>query len=40
VIAKPRLENWDRHYASPAEQQLAREANARAGWTQWLPAAA
>lgn len=36
VIAKPRLENWDRHFASPAEQRLAMAANARAGWPQWL----
>lgn len=40
LIAKPRLAHWDSHYASPGEQALAREANARAGWEQWLPAPA
>jgi p-cymene monooxygenase len=35
-IALPRLEHWDRHHASPAERELAREANRRAGWPDWL----
>jgi alkane 1-monooxygenase len=38
-IARPRLENWDRHYASVAEQELAMAANQRAGWPRWLGAA-
>ncbi len=36
LIAKPRLENWDRRFASPQERQLAMAANQRAGWKQWL----
>lgn len=41
-IAKPRLKAWDERYASPAERKLAMQANAKAGWPQWLdqPAAA
>jgi toluene methyl-monooxygenase len=35
-IAKPRLEEWDKRFASPAEKRLAMEANRRAGWPQWL----
>ncbi len=35
-IAKPRLKNWDLKFASPAERALAREANRRAGWPDWL----
>lgn len=34
LIAKPRLENWDRRFASPQERQLAMAANQRAGWKQ------
>jgi len=32
----PRLKNWDLNFASPAERVLAREANRRAGWPDWL----
>lgn len=35
-IAKPRLRDWDLHHANAAEQALAREANRRAGWPDWL----
>lgn len=35
-IAKPRLRDWDLRHASSAEQALAREANRRAGWPDWL----
>lgn len=35
-IAKPRLEDWDRRFASPEEKKLAMAANERAGWAQWL----
>ncbi len=36
-IAKPRLEDWDKRFASPQERELARQANTEAGWPQWLP---
>lgn len=35
-IAKPKLREWDEEFASPAEQQLAMEANRRAGWPEWI----
>jgi len=35
-IAYPLLKNWDMNYASPGEQRLAMEENARAGWPQWI----
>jgi fatty acid desaturase len=35
-ILWPRLENWDRHVATPEERALAREANRKAGWPDWL----
>ncbi|MCX7069639.1 MAG: alkane 1-monooxygenase [Gammaproteobacteria bacterium] len=35
-VAKPRLKDWDRRFATPAERKLAMEANARAGWPLWL----
>jgi alkane 1-monooxygenase len=35
VIAKPRLEDWDRRYATPDERALAAAANAAAGWPDW-----
>lgn len=38
LIAKPRLKDWDQRYASPAERRIAMEANARAGWPQWVDA--
>lgn len=37
-IAKPRLKDWDERFASPAEKKLAMEANAGAGWPQWVSA--
>jgi len=37
-IAKPRLEEWDLHFASDEERRLAAEANRRAGWPDWFPA--
>jgi p-cymene methyl-monooxygenase len=36
AIALPRLEDWDRRHATPAERELARAANRRAGWPDWL----
>jgi hypothetical protein len=36
LIAKPRLEDWDRRFATPAERKLAMEANQRAGWPLWV----
>jgi p-cymene monooxygenase len=36
AIALPRLAHWDRHFATPAERELAREANRRAGRPDWL----
>ncbi len=35
MIAQPRLRHWDEHFASPAEKELAMEANRKAGWPQW-----
>lgn len=35
-IAMPRLKHWDLNFASPAEREIAREANRRAGWPDWL----
>lgn len=37
-IAMPRLRHWDNHFANADERKLASEANARAGWPQWLEA--
>ena len=31
-----RLRDWDLHHATPAERELAREANRKAGWPDWL----
>lgn len=36
LIAKPALKRWDLEYATPEEQALAREANRKAGWEDWL----
>ncbi len=36
AIAMPRLKNWDLRFASASERTLAREANRRAGWPDWL----
>lgn len=35
-FVQPRLQEWDRRFATPAEQRLAREANRAAGWPDWL----
>ncbi len=35
-IAKPRLKNWDFNHATAEEKVLAREANKKAGWPDWL----
>ncbi|HIF18273.1 MAG TPA: alkane 1-monooxygenase [Cycloclasticus sp.] len=35
-IAKPRLKNWDFNHATAEEKELAREANKKAGWPDWL----
>lgn len=35
-IVQPRLKEWDLKYASPAERKLAREANLKAGWPDWI----
>lgn len=37
-IAMPRLEDWDRRFATDEEKRLAAEANRRAGWPNWLEA--
>lgn len=37
-IAKPRLKDWDERFATTAEKKLAMEANAKAGWPQWVSA--
>tara|TARA_R110000787_G_scaffold8607_35_gene29394 strand:+ start:8568 stop:9698 length:1131 start_codon:yes stop_codon:yes gene_type:complete len=36
LIAKPALKRWDLEYATPEEQELAREQNRAAGWEDWL----
>lgn len=36
LIVKPRLKKWDLECASPEERILAREANRRAGWPDWI----
>lgn len=36
LIVWPRLRYWDTHLATPAERELAREANRKAGWPDWL----
>ena len=35
-IAKPKLKDWDLNYASADEKELARAANKKAGWPDWL----
>lgn len=35
-VAKPRLKDWDERYATAAERRLAMQANAKAGWPQWV----
>lgn len=35
-VIMPALKEWDLRMATPAEQALAREANRRAGWPDWL----
>jgi len=37
-LAKPKLKYWDNNFASPEEQKLAMQANARAGWPMWIEA--
>ena len=32
----PRLKHWDLEIATPAERELAREANRKAGWPDWV----
>ena len=36
LVLWPRLREWDLHHATPAERELAREANRRAGWPDWI----
>lgn len=36
LILWPRLRDWDRRFATPEERELARAANRRAGWPDWL----
>jgi alkane 1-monooxygenase/p-cymene monooxygenase len=36
LILWPRLRDWDLHHATPEARELAREANRRAGWPDWL----
>ncbi|MFO0761668.1 MAG: alkane 1-monooxygenase [Byssovorax sp.] len=36
LIAMPRLEDWDRRYATAEERALAARANAAAGWPDWF----
>lgn len=35
-LIQPRLKDWDLNHASAEERALAREANRRAGWPDWL----
>lgn len=35
-IAKPKLKDWDLNYATDSEKKLARAANKKAGWPDWL----
>ncbi|MDX2425608.1 MAG: fatty acid desaturase [Cycloclasticus sp.] len=35
-IAKPRLKDWDFNHATAEEKELARQANIKAGWPDWL----
>lgn len=35
-VLQPRLCHWDLHYATAEERALAREANRKAGWPDWL----
>lgn len=35
-IIKPALKRWDNEMATPAERELAREQNRRAGWPDWF----
>ena len=35
-VIQPRLKDWDLNHASAEERALAREANRRAGWPDWL----
>jgi alkane 1-monooxygenase len=35
-IAKPKLKDWDLNYATADEKELARAANKKAGWPDWL----
>ena len=36
LFIKDRLREWDMRFASPVERELAREANRKAGWPDWL----
>jgi hypothetical protein len=36
----PRLKDWDLRFADAAEREIAREANRKAGWPDWLDEAA
>lgn len=36
LVLQPRLREWDEKFATPAERELAREANRKAGWPDWL----
>lgn len=36
LVIMPALKDWDLNLATPEEQKLAREANRRAGWPNWL----
>lgn len=38
-VVMPLLKDWDLRHASPRERELAREANRRAGWPDWVGAA-
>lgn len=37
-IIKPLLRDWDTRFATPRERELARQANRRAGWEDWVSA--
>ncbi len=39
-VAMPRLKDWDLRFADAAEREIAREANRKAGWPDWLGEAA
>lgn len=35
-VAEPRLTKWHEGHTAPAVKKVAMEANAKAGWPQWI----